>query len=225
MRTLHRFAIAWSLLAILCLVTVLAAPHLPERIVSHWNAAGEPDATMSKVVGLALIPGLLAALLVVFAVVPRIDPLRENITTFRPYYDWFVVVLTAAMAVIHGGIVAFNLGYEFDFTLLVLVVVAGLFYYLGVLLGQAERNWFVGIRTPWTLSSAAVWDRTHRLGGRLFKLTAVIALIGLLFGDLAIYFLLVPVLLTAGITVVYSYYLYERLERGGGELSDPGSDG
>jgi len=168
---------------------------------------------MSKPAALALLPALTGGLLVVFALVPRIDPLRENIASFRPVYDWFVVVFSAFMTVIHGGVIAFNLGYEFDFTLLVLAAVAGLFYYVGVLLTHAERNWFVGIRTPWTLSSDDVWARTHRLGGRLFKLTALVALVGLFFGDDAIYFLVVPALLTAGITIAYSYYLYEQLER------------
>lgn len=127
------------------------------------------------------------ALIGEFAVIPRIGPLRENIATFRPVYDWFVVVFSAFMTVIHGGVIAFNLGYEFDFTLLVLAAVAGLFYYVGVLLAHADRNWFVGIRTPWTLSSDEVWERTHHLGSRLFKLTAIISLVGLFFGDAAIY--------------------------------------
>jgi uncharacterized membrane protein len=182
-------------------------------MATHWNAAGQPDGTMPKAAALTFLPAMTVVLLVVFALVPRIDPLRENIAAFRPVYDWFVVVFTAFMAVIHGGVIASNLGYEFDFTLLVLAAVAGLFYYVGMLLEHAERNWFVGIRTPWTVSSADVWDRTHRLGSRLFKLTALVSLVGLFFGEYAIYFLVVPALLTAGITVVYSYYLYEQPER------------
>jgi uncharacterized membrane protein len=213
MNSRHRFLIAAVFVVISGAVSVLTAPELPTRMATHWNAAGQPDGTMPKAAALAFLPAMTAVLLVVFALVPRIDPLRENIAAFRPVYDWFVVVFTAFMAVIHGGVIAFNLGYEFDFTLLILTTVAGLFYYVGVLLEHAERNWFVGIRTPWTLSSADVWDRTHRLGSRLFKLTALVALIGLLFGEYAIYFLVVPALLTAGITVVYSYYLYEQLER------------
>lgn len=213
MNSRHRFLIATVFVVISGAVSVLTAPELPTRMATHWNAAGQPDGTMPKAAALAFLPAMTAVLLVVFALVPRIDPLRENIAAFRPVYDWFVVVFTAFMAVIHGGVIAFNLGYEFDFTLLILTTVAGLFYYVGVLLEHAERNWFVGIRTPWTLSSADVWDRTHRLGSRLFKLTALVALIGLFFGEYAIYFLVVPALLTAGITVVYSYYLYEQLER------------
>ena len=215
MNTTHRFGIAGALVAISALVSVLAAPSLPDTVVTHWSAAGEADGTMSKTVALALMPGLSALLVALLAVVPRIDPLGENVADFRAYYDWFVVLFAAFMALVHGGIVAFNLGVEFDFTLLVLAAVAGLLYYVGVLLTHAEQNWFVGIRTPWTLSDETVWKRTHELGGRLFKLTAAVSLVGLAFGDYAVYFLLVPALATAAATVGYSYYLYERLDDAG----------
>ena len=133
------------------------------------------------------------------------------------------LLLAVAGCVVHAGIVAFDLGYGFDVTALVLVGVAGLFYYSGVLLAHAERNWFVAIRTPWTPSNEEVWQRTHALGARLFKLTAVLAPVGLLFGEYALYFLLVPALLTVGITIVYSYDVNDRLERrpDTGSGSDP----
>jgi uncharacterized membrane protein len=209
----HRFTLGVGFVVLSGVVSFLAAPSLPADLVTNWNAAGEPTGSMPKLLAIWLFPVLTAGILVVFAVIPRIDPLRENIAEFRPYYDWFVVVFAAYMFLVHVGVIAFNLGYEFDFTLFILVGVAGLFYYSGVLLTHAERNWFVGIRTPWTLSSEEVWNRTHALGGRLFKLTAVLTLVGLLFGDYALYFLLVPALLTAGITVVHSYYVYEQIKR------------
>ncbi|MFC7203794.1 SdpI family protein [Haloferax namakaokahaiae] len=214
MNSTHRFTFAAVLVVLAGALSALAAPMLPAQIVSHWNAAGEPDGTMSKAFGLALLPVLSGALLILFAAIPRIDPYRENISDFRPYYDWFVVIITAFLLVIHAGTIAYNLGYVFDFTALVVAAVAVLFYYAGVLLTHAERNWFVGVRTPWTLSSEEVWTRTHALAGRLFKLTALVSLIGLLFGEYAIYFLLVPALGTAVVTVAYSYYLYERIDHG-----------
>lgn len=214
MNARQRFLIATGIVALSALMSILTAPDLPASMATHWNAAGQPDGTMSRSAALAFIPAISALMLLTFAVIPRIDPLRENITAFRGVYDWFVVVFTAFLAAIHGGIIAFNLGYEFDFTLLVVVLVAGLFVYVGILLRHAERNWFVGIRTPWTLSSDAVWERTHRLGGRLFVLTGLITLGGLFVGEYAIYFLVIPALVTAVITVAYSYYLYERLDHG-----------
>ena len=213
MKTIHRFLLAAGFVVLSGILSLLAAPSLPAELVTNWDAAGNPNGTMQKTLALWLTPALMAGIFGLFAVIPGIDPLRKNIAEFRPYYDWFVVIFTAYMLVVHAGVVAFNLGYEFNFTYLILVAAAGLFYYSGVVLTHAKQNWFVGIRTPWTLSSEEVWARTHAVGGRLFKLTAILTIVGLLFGDYALYFLLVPALLTAGGTIVYSYYLYERLGR------------
>jgi uncharacterized membrane protein len=218
MEARDRFTVAAGFVLLSGVVSFPAVPSLPAQVVTNWNAAGEPNGSIPKLLAIWLFPVLTAGVLVAFAAIPRIDPLRENIAMSRPYYDWFVV-FAAYMSLVNAGIIAFDLGYEFDFTALILVGVAGLFYYSGVLLTHAERNWFVGIRTPWTLSSEEVWKRTHALGGRPFKLTVVLTLVGLLFGDYALYFLPVPALLTAGITIVYSYYVYEQTERG----SDTGS--
>jgi uncharacterized membrane protein len=218
----HRFGIAAVVVALSGVVGIVEAPELPEQLAIHWNAAGEPDGTMSKGLALAFLPAVSAGLLLLFAIVPRIDPLGENVAEFRSLYDQFVVVFMVFLAALHTGIVAFNLGYEFDFTLFVLAGVAFLFYYIGILLTDVKRNWFIGIRTPWTLSNEEVWDRTHELGSRLFKLTALIALVGLFFDEYAIYFLVVPALLTAGITVVYSYYIYEKVESDADAVSDVG---
>jgi uncharacterized membrane protein len=218
----HRFGIAAVVVALSGVVGIVAAPELPEQLAIHWNAAGEPDGTMSKGLALAFLPAISAGLLLLFAIVPRIDPLGENVAEFRSLYDQFVVVFTVFIAAVHVGIVAFNLGYEFNFTLFVLAGIGFLFYYLGTLLTDVKRNWFIGIRTPWTLSNGEVWDRTHELGSRLFKLTGLIVLVGLFFDEYAVYFILVPTLLTAGITTVYSYYIYEKIESESDAVSDLG---
>lgn len=215
MNTRHRLSVAAGLVGLSAAVSLLAAPSLPDHLVTHWSAAGEPDGSMAKGPALALIPVLAAGLVALLATVPRIDPLGENVEAFRVHYDRFVVALAAFMLVIHVGIVAYNLGYEFDFTLVILAAVAVLLYYVGIVLAHAERNWFVGVRTPWTLHSDEVWDRTHRLAGRLFKLTAVLTLVGLAFDEYAIYFLLVPAVATAIVTTAYSYYCYARLAENG----------
>ena len=86
-----------------------------------------------------------------------------------------------------------------------------LYYVMGVTLGKSKRNWFFGIRTPWTLSSGFVWEKTHELGGKLFRIAAFMALGGLLFrGNAAIMFAIVPVVLVAIITVIYSYFEHRK---------------
>lgn len=208
MNSQHRFLIATCVVLFAGALSLVYAPALRDPMVTHWNAAGQPDGTIAKPLALAFIPAIAGVSVLLFAVFPRIDSLGDNIASFRAVYDWFVIVFATFLTAIHAGIIAFNLGYQFDFTLLVVILVSGLLFNVGILLNHAKRNWFVGIRTPWTLSNQRVWDRTHRLGGQLFKGSALVTLLGLFFEDYAIYFLVVPSLLAAGITVVYSYYLY-----------------
>ncbi|MFH0869643.1 MAG: SdpI family protein [archaeon] len=106
--------------------------------------------------------------------------------------------------------IAWNLGYMFSMTLLLVPALAALFFCAGVLISKAKRNWFIGIRTPWTLSSDAVWDKTHELGGKLFKLSGILALAGMLFGDYAFWFVLAPVLAFSLFLVYYSYRLFNE---------------
>jgi uncharacterized membrane protein len=84
-----------------------------------------------------------------------------------------------------------------------------LFVFVGVLLRQAKRNFSIGIRTPWTLSSDAVWDKTHRLGAVLFIVSGIVAALGAFFpGQTAYFLVLAPVLVSSLVLVVYSYVLW-----------------
>ncbi len=88
-----------------------------------------------------------------------------------------------------------------------------LFYAIGALMQHAKRNYFIGIRTPWTLSSDEVWDRTHKAAGKWFRLAGLAALGGVLWPDLAVVFVIVPVMVAALYSTVYSYLEYRRLSK------------
>ena len=90
------------------------------------------------------------------------------------------------------------------------IFMALLFYVLGALMPRFKRNFFVGIRTPWTLSSDVVWKKTHSLGGILFKAAAVIGIIGLFFIEYAVWFIIVPIICAVAITMVCSYFTYQK---------------
>lgn len=212
MNTPQRFGVAGAVVVTSAAVGVATAPALPAEVATHWNAAGQPDGTLPRAAALGLLPGLSAVLLGLLYVLPRVDPLGENVAAFRAAYDWFAVALAGTLSVVHVGVVAYNLGYRFPFVSLVLVAVAGLLYAAGVVLDRAEQNWFVGVRTPWTLASEEVWDRTHGVAAPLFKLTALSTLLGAAFPRYGVVLLLGPVLATGLGTVAYSYWLYHRLE-------------
>ena len=114
------------------------------------------------------------------------------------------------MLYVYALTIAWNLGFLFNFSQALSPAFAFLFYCMGVLVGIAEPNWSVGIRTPWTLSSKRVWKKTHKLGAKLFKAGAAFALLGVLLPQVAIVLVIVPVLLGSLFLVAYSYFEYRK---------------
>ena len=185
-------------------------PQMPEKMASHWNTKGEADGYMSKFWGLFLMPIILLGLFLLFILIPKIDPLKENIAKFRKYFDGFIVLITLFLFYIYLLTIAWNLGKRFNMGQMMMPALGMLFYYCGILTENAKRNWFIGIRTPWTLSSERVWNKTHKIGGKLFKVAGLIAFLGIFFPNYAFYFILVPALLVAFYTIIYSYFEYQK---------------
>jgi uncharacterized membrane protein len=185
-------------------------PHLPQQVASHWNASGQVDGYMPKSAGVFLLPLVLVVIALIFAAIPRVDPLKANIEQFRSYYDGFIVLFFVFMLLIYLQVVLWNLGTQISPNLVMPIGVGLLFFYIGILCEHAKMNWSIGIRTPWTLSSPTVWEKTHRVGARLFKAAGLLALLGVFFQKWAVFFILVPVLLVAVYSVVYSYVVYRE---------------
>lgn len=192
------------------LVGVYFYSQMPDRMASHWNAQGEVDGYMSKGWGLFFMPLMSAGLLLLFLIIPKIDPLKENIKKFRKYFDGFIVLLMLFLFYVYLLTIFWNIGARFNMSQLMIPAMGILFYYCGILVENAKRNWFIGIRTPWTLSSEAVWDKTHKIGGRLFKIAGVVAFLGIFFPKQSILFVLIPVLLVTAYTLIYSYFEYQK---------------
>jgi uncharacterized membrane protein len=104
----------------------------------------------------------------------------------------------------------FNLGLRFNMFALMIPAFGGFFYYIGIMMEKAKRNYFIGVRTPWTLADEEVWDETHRIGAKGFKLSGVITLVGVVFPSIAIWAMIVPLLIVSVYTVVYSYVAYRQ---------------
>lgn len=199
------------LIALATLVGVALWDRFPAQMASHWNAQDQVDGTISRFWGVFLLPLVSAGLLLLFLVVPQIDPLKQNIAAFRGLFNLFILFILGFMVYLHMLTLVYNLGYEFPMSKAMLPAMGALFYFAGILLANAKRNWFIGIRTPWTLSSDTVWAGTHRVGATLFKVCGVLAVLGaLLGGRWAFWLVLAPVLGTALFLVVYSYILYRR---------------
>ena len=185
---------------------------LPEQMASHWNVNDQVDGYMSRFWGVFLMPLTATGMLILFLLVPQIDPLKANIAKFRETFNLFIVLIIAFLLYLYGLTLAWSLGCTgFQMSLAMLPALGVLFIFIGYLLRRAKRNWFIGIRTPWTLSSDKVWDETHRLGAILFMASGLLTIIGSFFGGtVAFWFILVPLLGSTLFLVVYSYVLYQR---------------
>ncbi len=201
-------------LAILMLaVGAFSYPRMPETVAVHWNAQGIANGYGPRLQAAFLLPLIMIGLSALLLFIPEIDPLKANIEKFRKDYNGFILAFALFFFYLYILTTLLNLGVSFNLNQF-LVPGFGIFIYCaGVLLGKARRNYFIGIRTPWTLSSDTVWAKTHRLGGLLFKTAGVLAILGILAPNLAMLFLLVPILAAALITVVYSYIAF-RAEAG-----------
>jgi immunity protein, SdpI family len=209
-------------LAMLAGMFVLAAATwswAPDRIPVHWTFVGEADRFGGKWEGLLGLPVEALVLYVALLLLPRIDPRRANYDAFSGPYT---IIRTAIVGVmlsldvfIHLKIRGWSVG-----TRLAMPVVAGtMIMIFGNYLPKLKSNWFIGIRTPWTLSSEESWRKTHRLGGRLFVICgAVIVITSVLApaqGRVVLFGAMMPAILA---TVVYSYFVWrsdsQRIARG-----------
>jgi uncharacterized membrane protein len=187
---------------------------VPDQMASHWNINDEVDGYISKFWGVFLVPIMAAGMFVLFLVLPQIDPLKANIAQFREAFNLFILLIMLFIGYLWILTIAWNLGYtQFRMSMAMLPAMGLLFMYIGYMLRKAKRNFFIGIRTPWTLSSDVVWYKTHQLGSVLFFISGTLALVGSLFGKNAIWFVMVPLLGSTLFLVVYSYVLYQQETR------------
>ena len=205
--------LAMWLLALLPLVLVAVFyARLPDEVPMHWGFDGEIDRYGSKN-ELWLIGALGPLFALLFQFLPRLDPKRRNYEKFQTYYEAFSLVLVAFIAVMMGVALleSFRPG-TVSVGRVVSALVGSLFVFIGNLMGKVKPNFFLGIRTPWTLSDPDVWNRTHRLGGGLFFLTglATVASALLLPEKVTFWVLMAGVLAAALIPAVMSYVWYRR---------------
>ena len=198
------------LIAAALVVGLLLYARLPDPMPSHWNAAGEIDGYMSKFWGIFLMPIVTVVLVPLFLIIPRIDPLKANIAKFRGVFNWFIVVFVAYMLFVYALTLAASLGYQFNMTVMLLPVIGLLFIGAGYMMSKAKRNFFIGIRTPWTLSSETVWDETHKLGAKMFMAGGVVTILGVFLGENGIWLMLAAALIAAFVPIIYSYILWRR---------------
>lgn len=202
--------IANGLIALSFLIGFYAYSVLPERIVSHWDMYGNPNGYMPKFWGAFLMPIIGLALYILFLVLYKADPLKENIKKFHQKFELFVTILIGFLLYLDILTILWNVDYRFNFVVAMVPAFALLFYFVGDMVQYSKRNWMIGIRTPWAMQSDEIWDKTNQLSGKMFKASAIISLVGIFIQNYAFYITIGTILISAIYPVFYSYRLYKK---------------
>ena len=212
MSTRLTLTISLALVLIAVVFSLAVYNRLPDPMASHWGLNDEVNGHTSRFSGAFLMPIMAIVLLGLFLAIPLIDPLKANIATFRPIYNGFIVAIMVFLFYLHLLTVSWNLGFQgFRMSTVLMPGVGLLFIFAGLMMRQAKRNFFIGIRTPWTLSSDRVWDKTHRVGSVLFILCGALAMLSVFLpGPVTFLVVIVPLLVVTAFLLAYSYWLYQQ---------------
>ena len=202
------------LLAALWIFAAAVYARLPARIPTHWNVHGEVDRWGGPAT-VFLLPAIATALAAIFAVLPRLDPRRANWERFRNEVGLILNVLIVFLGFIEVLTVAAGLGYRVPMARVLPAGVGALLMIIGNYLPRVRSNWWIGIRTPWTLESDRVWRDTHRVGGRAFAAGGAGMVAGaFLPAPFHLGMVFVALAVTGVFPVVYSYLVWRRMAAG-----------
>jgi uncharacterized membrane protein len=217
--TAKYFVITGALLLATLVAYGLAYPQLPAQIPIHWNAQGVVNGYGPRAALLALGPGAMLGMLLLFGLLRWLSPRHYEVDSFRPTYLYLMLVLMVLLAYLFGVLLWAALVGPQDVHRLLLGGLGVLFMLIGNVLGKVRRNFFIGIRTPWTLASERVWYATHRMAAKTFVAGGLVSLLLLPLG-LPFWGVNAMLITTALLPVAYSLLYYKRLERRG-ELDGP----
>ena len=201
------------LIAALFVAIVMMYPHLPDRIATHWDIDFRPNGYSHKWILFVLGPGLMAGIALLTWLGPSLSPEHFQVDSFRATYTQIMLMLLCAMGYLCGVILWAASGHRIDERRAVLGGICLLFLVMGNVMGKVRRNFFIGIRTPWTLGSERVWIATHRFAAKTFVIGG---LLGFALTVIGLHRWPVFAIL-AGVfaPTIYSLVAYKRLQRQG----------
>jgi len=211
----RNYFLAGGLMVVAVLVaTLILYPHLPERVPSHWDIHGQVNAYSSKWTMLVITPAIMAGLMLLFATLPWLSPRHFDVGAFRSTYLYIMLVLLSLTAYVQALMLSTGLARPVDISRALVGGICLMLALLGNVLGKVQRNFYIGIRTPWTIANERVWNATHRFGAKTLVVGGLLGFVLTLAGT-AFWIAFAIIMAAALIPAVYSLVYYKRLERRG----------
>jgi len=190
---------------------------LAEKVPMHWDINMKPDRFADRdgaVIEMALFPGIMLAMVLLTLVLPWLSPKNFKVDSFRNVFHYVMALVVMLMGYV-GALVLWAALPDHSMPIRGFLGPFFLFFALmGNVMGKVQRNFWMGVRTPWTLASETVWTRTHRLAAWLWVVVGVLGFVAVLAG--APLWLCFGCLIVAALyPVLYSLIIYKKLERQG----------
>lgn len=198
-------------------ISIIVNPTMPESMASHWNLQGQIDGYLPRFWALSFAPFLIFIFIALFTILPKLDPLLKNSIEKQEVevsLGKFIFILTLFLFYIHLLSISINLDIVYSWGLnlnvgqLIMPAMGILFFFIGILLRNIRRNWFIGFRTPWTIASDKIWRKTHKIVGFLFIVTGALVAFSFFWPDIAVWILAVSIIVDVFVPIFYSLYLY-----------------
>lgn len=202
----------WPILAILISIatSIFAYASLPATVATHWNIQGQVDGYMSREFHVIFFPALILGIYLLINFVPRFDPRKERYQQFASVYLLIRNLIISALLIIFLAATIFNLGYNINISAITASTIGVMMIIMGNYFGKLKRNWFIGIRTPWTMSSENSWNKTHRLGGKIFMIWGFLLIITPWLSPKYAFITLGSLLIAIPAIFAYSYIVYKK---------------
>lgn len=205
----------WLIVIMILLGFALGAyfyPSLPDRVPTHWNSSGEINGYGSRLFGAFGLPAISLAMYLMFLVLPYIDPKRKNYTDFKSTYQFLKYLLILFFLGIEVMTLLIATGVIVNEPIFIQIMVSLLFILIGNVMGRFKHNYFVGIKTPWTLANDEVWRKTHRMAAPLWVLGGIINILLVFTGTNlnGIGFIIIVAVISI-VPIGYSYIAYQQI--------------
>ena len=199
--------------SIITLLPILAGiilwNQLPDKLPVHWDISGNIDGYASKAFVVFALPFIFTALNWICSFTTLADPKKQNHSgKVLSLVFWLVPLISV---VLFGVIYAASLGKKVLITIVLPVMLGFIFVIIGNYLPKCKQNYTVGIKTPWTLNSEEIWNKTHRLAGWLWVAGGIAIMV---FGFFKIVWAVLPIVLVISlIPLIYSYVLHKKASK------------
>jgi uncharacterized membrane protein len=218
-----------SIIGVQLLIALLSYPFLPEIVPTHWDIAGRVNGYGAKWIDTFLFPimtlGIYVLIRIMLNISPRISSEGGGQRANVEVVDRILISVFLVILVIQLTILAEIFHLPVDVSFVICLLLSAMLLSMGNYLGKLRRNFWAGIRTPWTLASETVWERTHRFAGWLFVGTGVVGIVLSFIPPVRIWGIVGLLLLDVVVASVYSYVVYQRLEESGKNPVSPPFDG